>query len=184
MQPSECTRQRSKAWILIISVSRPWFSGPKVVKGNRGETWLNSVPFDQEGRSVDSLHLEIESERNFQDATLSVHQEWYFGAFKSDDRSICERRCAHSRYLLLPFVIVYKKEGGIRMAVDYREVNQFLRVSANRLPYQDMLFQQLGGKLYYSKVDNLWWCHQLKLDQQSRVYAQLYGFNFFYDLRI
>ena len=37
-------------------------------------------------------------------------------------------------------VIVHKKEGEIRMAVDYREVNQYLRVSANQLPYQDMLF--------------------------------------------
>ena len=67
---------------------------------------------------------------------------------------------------------MHKKEGGIRMAVDYREVNQFLRVSANQLPYQDMLFQQLGGTLYYAKVDNLWGYHQLKLDpQSSRVIA-------------
>ena len=31
------------------------------------------------------------------------------------------------------------------MAVGYREVNEFLKVSADQLPYQDMLFQQLGG---------------------------------------
>ena len=49
--------------------------------------------------------------------------------------------CTHAS----PLVIVHKMEGGIRMAVDYREVNQYLRVSANQLPYQDMLFQQLGG---------------------------------------
>jgi len=40
---------------------------------------------------------------------------------------------------------VHKDEGGFRMAIDYREINQYLRVSANQLPYQDMLFQQLGG---------------------------------------
>jgi len=58
------------------------------------------------------------------------------------------------------------------MAVDYREVNQFLKVSANQLPYQDMLLQQLGGQAYYAKVDNLWGYHQLKLDpQSSRVTA-------------
>jgi len=44
--------------------------------------------------------------------------------------------CSHAS----PLVIVHKKEEGIRMAVDYCEVNQFLRVSANPLPYQDMLF--------------------------------------------
>ena len=53
------------------------------------------------------------------------------------------------------------------MAVDYWEVNQFLRVSANQLPCQDMLFQQLAGKLHHAKLDNLWGYHQLKLDQQS-----------------
>ena len=58
------------------------------------------------------------------------------------------------------------------MVVDYREVNQFLKVSANQLPYQDMLFQQLGGQLYYENLDNLWGYHQLKLDpQSSRVTA-------------
>ena len=60
------------------------------------------------------------------------------------------------------------------MVVYYREVNQFLRVSANQLPYHDMLFQQLGGQLYNTKVDNLWGYYQLKLDQKSsRVTATI-----------
>ena len=53
------------------------------------------------------------------------------------------------------------------MAVDYREVNKYLRVSANQLPYQDMLFQHLGGMQYFAKVDNLWGYHQLRLDKES-----------------
>ena len=60
-----------------------------------------------------------------------------------------------------PLVIVHKKESGIRMAVDYLEVNQYFRASANQLPYQDMVFQQLGGQQYHAKVDNLWGYHQL-----------------------
>ena len=51
---------------------------------------------------------------------------------------IPEISCSHAS----PLVIVHKKERGIRMAVDYREVNPFLCVSSNQLPYQDMLFQQ------------------------------------------
>jgi len=50
------------------------------------------------------------------------------------------------------------------MAVDYWEVNQYLCVSANQIPYQDILFQQLGGQQYYAKVDKLWGYHQLRLD--------------------
>jgi len=44
---------------------------------------------------------------------------------------------------VIPLVIVTKKEDCIEIAVDYREVNQFLKVSENQLPYQNMLFQQL-----------------------------------------
>ena len=43
-----------------------------------------------------------------------------------------------------PLVIVYKKNGGIRMAVDYREVNMQLEATANQLPCQPTLFQRLG----------------------------------------
>ena len=35
-----------------------------------------------------------------------------------------------------PLVIVNKKDGGIRMAVDYRKVNLQLESTANQLPYQ------------------------------------------------
>ena len=46
--------------------------------------------------------------------------------------------------------------GGIRMAVDYREVNLQLETTANPLPYQPSLFQRLGGQHFFAKVDNLW----------------------------
>ena len=61
--------------------------------------------------------------------------------FVSEGVLIPDISCTHAS----PLVIVHKKEGGIRMTVDYREVNQHLRVSAQQLPDQDMLFQQLGG---------------------------------------
>ena len=56
-----------------------------------------------------------------------------------------------------PLVIVKnKKDGGIRMAVDYREVNMQLETTASQLPYQPTLFQCLGGQNYFAEVDNLW----------------------------
>jgi hypothetical protein len=58
------------------------------------------------------------------------------------------------------------------MAVDYREVNQQLINTANQLPYQPTLFKALGGQNYFSKVDNLWGYHQLKMsDESSKVTA-------------
>jgi hypothetical protein len=132
-------------------------------------------PFDQEGLRVDSLHLEVDPNATFRMQPCRFIRSDILGPLKvmidqfvSEGVLIPDISCSHAS----PLVIVHKKEGGIRMAVDYREVNQFLKVSANQLPYQDMLFQQLGGQVYYAKVDNLWGYHQLKLDpQSSRVTA-------------
>ena len=44
-----------------------------------------------------------------------------------------------------PLEIVNKKDGGIRMAVGYREVNLQLESTSNQFPYQPSLFQRLGG---------------------------------------
>ena len=54
--------------------------------------------------------------------------------FVSKGVLISDISCTHAS----PLVIVHKKEGRNRMAVDYREVNQYLRVSANQRPYLDM----------------------------------------------
>jgi Reverse transcriptase (RNA-dependent DNA polymerase) len=44
--------------------------------------------------------------------------------------------------------------------------------TANQLPFQPTLFQQLGHKKYFAKVDNLWGYHQLRLtDDSSKVTA-------------
>ena len=40
-----------------------------------------------------------------------------------------------------PLVIVNMKDGGIRMAVAYREVHMHLETTENQLPYQPTLFQ-------------------------------------------
>ena len=53
------------------------------------------------------------------------------------------------------------------MAMGYREVNQYLRVSANQLRYQDMLLQLLAGIQYFVKVDKLRGYHLLRLDKES-----------------
>jgi hypothetical protein len=64
-------------------------------------------------------------------------------------------------------VIVHKKDGGIRMAVDSRKVNQQLVTTADLLPFQETLFHALRGQKYFAKVDNLWGYHQLHLEEES-----------------
>ena len=53
-----------------------------------------------------------------------------FAQFVREGVLIPDISCAHAS----PFVIVHKR------VVDFREVNQFLRVPAYQLPYQDILF--------------------------------------------
>ena len=89
--------------------------------------------FDQEGLRVDSLHLEVDLNAAFrmEPDNLKV----MIDQFVRKGLIIPDISCSHAS----PLVIVHKNKGGIRIAVDYREVNQFLRVSANLLPYQDMI---------------------------------------------
>ena len=111
-------------------------------------------PFHLEDLRVEILHLEV-------DPVLS----------SGYSLAAIERRSTYPGHLMYghasPLVIVHKKEGEIRIKVYYREANQHLRASANQLPYQDMLLQQLGGQKYYAKMDNLWGYHELRLDKES-----------------
>jgi hypothetical protein len=85
--------------------------------------------------------------------------------FVIDGIMVKDENCEFAR----PLVVVHKKDGGIRMAVDYREVNLQLDTTANMLPYQSMLFAQLGGMKYFAKVDNLWGYHQLRLTEMASM---------------
>ena len=96
--------------------------------------------FDQEGLRVESLHLEVDPLAQFRMQSCRFIRSNILGPLKAlidqfvrEGVLIPDISCTHAS----PLVIVYKKEGGIRMAVDYREINQYLRVSAN----QDILFQ-------------------------------------------
>jgi hypothetical protein len=106
-------------------------------------------PFDQEGLRVDPLILSVDFNAHFniqpcrfvrKDILISLRE--LIDQFVSKGVLVPDSSCSHAS----PSVIVPKKEGGIRMAVDYREVNQFLKVSANQLPYQNILFQEPSWK--------------------------------------
>jgi hypothetical protein len=126
-------------------------------------------PFDREGLRVAPLNLRVRDQATFkmqpcrfvrpsllEELKKLIDKFVADGVVKDDD-------CPFAS----PLVVVQKKDGGIRLAVDYREVNLQLNTTANMLPYQSMLFQQLGGKKYYAKVDNLWGYHQLRLYEDS-----------------
>ena len=73
-------------------------------------------------------------------------------------------------------VIVHKKEGEIRMAVDYREFNQYLRVSTR------YVVPTARRPAIFAKVDSLWgyhinydWIRKVVVLQQSLHHGVSFG---------
>ena len=123
-------------------------------------------PFDQEWLRVEPLKLNVNPASQFQ-----MHLSRRGNSSPTQIGLIRFWRCfglgQFLRFCLTTLAIVNKNDGGIRMAVDYREVNLQLETTANQLPYQPTLFQWLGGQTYFANVDYLWGYYQLKLAENS-----------------
>ncbi|PVD36422.1 hypothetical protein C0Q70_03405 [Pomacea canaliculata] len=52
-----------------------------------------------------------------------------------------------------PVVIVRKKDGSTRFCIDFRELNKVTRFDAEPIPDVELLFSQLQGKNYFTKID-------------------------------
>ena len=66
-----------------------------------------------------------------------------------------------------PILFVKKKDGTLRMCVDYREVNKVTIKNKYPLPRIDDLFDQLKGALVFSKIDLRSGYHQLKIKESD-----------------
>nr|XP_043633041.1 uncharacterized protein LOC122604182 [Erigeron canadensis] len=66
-----------------------------------------------------------------------------------------------------PFLFVKKKDGSMRICIDYRELNK--RTVKNKYPLQriDDLFDELHGASYFSKIDLRSGYHQLKVKKED-----------------
>ena len=52
-----------------------------------------------------------------------------------------------------PMLFVKKKDGTLRLCVDYRQLNKMIVKSKYSLPRIDDLFDQLKGAIVFSKID-------------------------------
>ena len=67
-----------------------------------------------------------------------------------------------------PIVICRKKNGKIRMCVDYRRLNTKSRKDAFPLPRVDEMFDHLAGATYFSTVDLKSAYNQVKIDEADQ----------------
>ena len=62
-----------------------------------------------------------------------------------------------------PVLFVKKKDGTLRMCIDYRGLNQMTIKNKYPLPHIEELFDQLQGARVFSKLDLRQWYYQLKI---------------------
>src|SRR3990170_934629 len=66
-----------------------------------------------------------------------------------------------------PVLFVKKKDGSLRMCVDYRQLNEVTIKNRYPLPRIDDLFDQLSGARVFSKIDLRMGYHQLKIRKED-----------------
>ncbi|KAI3825389.1 hypothetical protein L1987_06872 [Smallanthus sonchifolius] len=66
-----------------------------------------------------------------------------------------------------PVLFVKKKDGSMRMCIDYRKLNKRTVKNKNPLPRIDDLFDQLQGASWFSKIDLWSGYHQLKVREED-----------------
>ena len=66
-----------------------------------------------------------------------------------------------------PVLFVRKKDGSLRLCIDYRELNSVTVKNKYPLPRIDDLFDQLAGAAVFSKIDMRSGYHQLKIKKED-----------------
>jgi len=77
-----------------------------------------------------------------------------------------------------PVLFVRKKEGSLRLCIDYQELNRATVKNKYPLPRIDDLFDQLAGAAVFSKIDLRTGYHQLKIkpeDVPKTAFRTRYG---------
>uniref|UniRef100_A0A8R1DVU2 Reverse transcriptase domain-containing protein n=1 Tax=Caenorhabditis japonica TaxID=281687 RepID=A0A8R1DVU2_CAEJA len=67
-----------------------------------------------------------------------------------------------------PVVLVKKKDGSIRMCVDYRKLNAVIKLNAHPLPHIESTLQALRGKKWFTTLDLMAGYWQIPMEEESK----------------
>ena len=70
-----------------------------------------------------------------------------------------------------PLRLVGKKDGGVRVTVDYKQLNSVTEKIAYPIPFIEEIFQRLSHAVYYTVLDLTSAYNQVQLDPNSRKYT-------------
>ena len=68
-----------------------------------------------------------------------------------------------------PVLFVKKKDGSLRLCIDYRQLNKLTIKNKYLLPRIDDLFDQLKGALIFSKIDLRFGYYQIKIREEDEL---------------
>mmetsp|Transcript_60919 Transcript_60919/g.125512 ORF Transcript_60919/g.125512 Transcript_60919/m.125512 type:complete len:1332 (-) Transcript_60919:1893-5888(-) len=68
-----------------------------------------------------------------------------------------------------PVLFAPKKDGGLRMCIDYRALNKHTIKDKFPLPHPEDLFDRMQGSKYFTKIDLLWGYWQVRIKEDDRT---------------
>ena len=78
----------------------------------------------------------------------------------------------HSPYSA-PAMLVPKKNGKLRLVIDYRKLNEQTIKSCWPIPSIEEIFDTLQGSAYFTTIDMSWGFYQLPMEPKSQNYTAL-----------